>query len=77
MVKKQNFDTNLAQYVNINSSIPFLMVYNQRKYGIQKEKTKLFYQILIHKKRTRHFMERRGVNYLTKSGLLNSGNVYI
>ena len=54
-----------------------LIVYNQRKYD--KEKTKLFYQILIHKKLSRHFMERRGtvVNYLTKSCLLNCANVYI
>ena len=66
LVKKQNFDTNLAQYVNINSSIPFLIVYNQRKYDIRKEKTKLFYQILIHKKRTRHFMEKRWCQLFNK-----------
>ena len=52
--------------MNIISSIPFLIVYNQRKYDIRKEKTKLFYQILIHKKRTRHFMERRWCQLFNK-----------
>ena len=59
IVTKYNFNTDLSKYININNNSNHFIFDGKNKVSILNIKSKLFYNILLNKKITPHYMKKR------------------